>query len=148
MATPVKNEKDRLIGMWVHPEGGWEICYYQDGGKHSEYRRSETLARQRAAQLKHILEGTPLEPDEHPVIYWEKKLREAADHILANPDNETALDLGKVLAQMATAGLRAAAFYPAPNVQSSPDGPPVTQEDLTKLKTEDIVKLLDGSRKG
>lgn len=145
MASPEKNETNRLIGCWRHPTGGFEICYFLEGKKHSEYRKSETLARQRAAHWKHVLEGTPVEQEnEHPVLYWERKLREAAEHLLSNPGDESAVDLGKTIASMATAGLRAAAFYPPPTVQVSPDGAPIGDADLQTMKTEDIAKLLEG----
>lgn len=143
MAKPIKNEENRLIGVWPHT-AGWEICRYEEGKKVSEYRKSETLAKQRGeywkARFNNSMSRNESTSTTHPVIFWEQKLREAAEYILSNPGDETAIDTGKVLASMATAGLRAAAFYPPPALEVDGEKQ-ISDDDISKMSTEELLKL-------
>lgn len=149
----IKNDEDRLIGMWRHePTNTWEIKYQKGGKKHSEYRRSKVAAEQRASYWKSVLgDGAshvpPAEDNTHPVLFWERKLREAANHILANPGDEEALDLGKTIAQMATAGMRAANYLPPPTAEIGAGGKPVMVEDIKNMTTEELNSLIESKEK-
>lgn len=151
----IKNDADRLIGVWPHKASeGYEIKYQLKGKKTSEYRKSKVAADQRGAYWKHVLEGGPqpmssgeTEEFTHPVIYWERKLRQAADHLLANPSDEQALDVGKVIAQIATAGLRAANYYPPPTAELNAQGAPIVEGDVKNLTTEELNKLIESKEK-
>jgi hypothetical protein len=147
-----KGDADRFIGMWPHKAtGGYEIKYCLNGEKKSEYAKSQAKAeRRKEFWIKYFADRDfvkPPDPDgeTHPAIFWERKLREAAEFILANPGNDVALDAGKVLASMATAGMRAAAYHPPPEIggEDGHDGGNMSikggNENMT---TEELKELL------
>jgi hypothetical protein len=138
-----KRENDRLIGVWRHPQGGWEIKYQKDGKKHSEYRQDEAEARLRAAFWKESLE-TPGEQDEeyvHPVTYWDLMLRRFAEMLVANPSDRDLSAACRAIASAAQAAMRTAKYIPAPKQNAAPDGPPVAG-DVSKMTTEEMEALL------
>lgn len=143
-----KGDENRFVGMWEHKgSSGYEIEYVKDGQHISEYRKSKVAAEKRADHWRQYFENRefikpePIDSHSHPALFWERKLREAAEFILANPGNDLALDAGKVLASMATAGMRAAAYHPPPEIENS-------GEDNSKvagnanMTTEELKALL------
>jgi hypothetical protein len=138
-----KKPENHLLGMWRHPVGGWEICYKKDGKKFSEYRREEAEAKLRAEYWKATLESPPGESwseEDHPVRYWERKLREIAELALSNPTDKQIADTCKAIAAAATAALRTAKYIPAPGIAASPDSAPI-QGDITSLTSEQLERL-------
>lgn len=142
-----KKEEDHFIGMWRHPTGGWEIKYQQNGKKTSEYRRDRKEAELRAQYWKSSLEGAPEEgaSQEHPVLYWERTLRQVAELALSNPNNRDISATCRAIASAATAAMRSAKYLPAPGVEASPDGAPVSA-DISNLRTEDLERHAGGGR--
>lgn len=142
-----KGDDNRFIGMWPHKgSGGFEIKYCLNGKETSEYRKSKVQAEKRADYWrKYFADRDFVVPDStdsesHPAIFWERKLREAAEFILANPGNDVALDAGKVLASMATAGMRAAAYHPPPEFAPEEGNEKVAGD--VNMTTEELEKLL------
>jgi len=139
-----KEDRDHLVGMWKHPVGGWEICYKQEGKKHSEYRKDKKEAELRAAYWKTTLENPPEDgegDEEHPVIYWERILRRVAELALKNPTDRDIAATCRSLASAATAALRTAKYIPAPQRTAAPDSAPI-QTDINGLTTEQLADLL------
>jgi hypothetical protein len=140
-----KRENDRLIGMWVHPVGGWEICYYKDGKKHSEYRKDKKEAELRAEFWKASLtppSETPADEDYvHPVIYWERKLRDVVEMMLSQPGDRELAATCRAIAAAATAAMRSAKYLRAPDQETNPDSAPI-QGDITKLTTQELADLV------
>ena len=142
-----KRENDRLLGVWKHSVGGWEIKYQQGGKKFSEYRKDETEARLRGDYWKATLESPQEQDDsyEHPVIYWERKLRQITELMLAEPHNKELSATCRAMASAATAAMRTAKYIPAPRQVASPDSAPITG-DVTNLTTEQMEELLGANK--
>ena len=136
-----KKENDRFIGLWRHKAHGWEIKYQQNGKKHSEFRKDEREAKLRAEYWKAVFDTPPEGSDEvHPVIFWERMLRQAAALLLKNPTDKDVAATCRSVAAMATAAMRTAKYIPAP-IQSSPDGAPVTG-DMSNMTSEELREVL------
>jgi len=138
-----KKDYDHFIGLWRHKQHGWEIKYQQNGKKSSEFRKDEREAKLRADYWKATLGVDPEDTnsdDEHPVIYWEKMLRQAAELLIRNPTDKDVASSCRSVAAMATAAMRTAKYIPAP-AQDVSDGTSVSG-DISNLSTEDMEKLL------
>lgn len=134
---------DRLIGIWKHPQGGWEIKYSLNGKHHSEYRRDEREAKLRGSFWKETLankDGNDLGV-EHPVLYWDRKAREAADLAIKNPGDKDIQATCKSLAQLISAGLRCARYFPAPSQSITPDSSPITG-DVSNMTSKEMEALI------
>jgi hypothetical protein len=140
-----KREDDRLIGVWRHPVAGWEIKYQQGGKKISEYRKDEREARLRADYWKAALErpqdsSPSANSEEHIVHYWDRKLRQIAELLLASPGDREMASACRSIASAAQAAMRAAKYIPAP-ISCSPDAP-AKAADLSSMTTEEIKSAL------
>lgn len=137
-----RKPEDHFIGYWKHNVGGWEICYKKGGKKYSEYRRDETEAKLRAEFWKASLENPPSQEsdEEHPVHYWERKLREVAELAISNPSDKDIANTCKAVAMAAGAAMRAARYIPAPVTSVAPNGAPITG-DINSLTTEQLESL-------
>lgn len=139
-----KKEYDHFIGLWRHPNGGWEIKYQQAGKKKSEYSKEKHVAELRAEYWKATLGAPPSEQEEayeHPVFFWERKLREVADLLLSNPSDRDIAGACRSVASAATAALRAVKYIPAPALEASPDSAPITG-DVSNMTTEEMERHL------
>lgn len=138
-----KRENDRLVGVWRHPQGGWEIKYQKDGKKHSEYRQDEAEARLRAEFWKTSLETPGDTPDEyvHPVTYWDTMLRRFAEMLVANPSDRDISMACRAIASAAQAAMRTAKYIPAPKQNAAPDSAPITG-DVSSMTTAELEKVL------
>jgi hypothetical protein len=139
-----KKEYDHFIGLWRHPKGGFEIKFQQGGKKQSEYRKDEKEARLRADYWKAVL-GAPHESDsDHPVYYWERMLRNAAELLLKHPRNKDVAAACRSIASMATAAMRTCKYIAAP-VEQSPDAAPVSG-DISNLSSEEIEGIVGNDK--
>jgi len=138
-----KKDYDHFIGLWRHKHHGWEIKYQQNGKKISEYRGDEREAKLRADYWRTTLGADPEDSEgdaEHPVIFWEKILRQAAMLLLKNPADKDVAGTCRSIAAMATAAMRTAKYIPAP-AQDVSDGASVSG-DIGNLSEDDLEKLL------
>ena len=140
-----KREDDRLIGVWRHPVSGWEIKFQQNGKKISEYRKDEREARLRAEYWKAALERpqdstSSVSSEEHIVHYWDRKLRQIAELLLASPGDREMASACRSIASAAQAAMRAAKYIPAP-VACMPDST-TKSGDLSSMTTEEMQAAL------
>lgn len=138
-----KRENDRLIGVWRHPQGGWEIKFQKDGKKQSEYRQDEAEARLRGDFWKSSLENPQAVPDEyvHPVTYWDTMLRRFAEMLVASPQDRDLSASCRAIASAAQAAMRTAKYIPAPRQNAAPDASPI-EGDVSAMTTAQMEKLL------
>jgi hypothetical protein len=94
-----EKEQDRLIGVYPHSRGGFEIKTIEGGKPRSRYRRDETAAWKAARRLEAkfasgagqeirpldaLLDGLDGSSPEH----WRGMLWEVSRRMLADPENE------------------------------------------------------------
>lgn len=138
-----KKEHDHFIGMWRHPQGGWEIRYQQAGKKKSEYSKEEQAAKLRADYWKATLGQAPEETEyEHPVLYWEKQARQAAKLAMDNPHDRDISATCRAVASLIQAAMRTCKYIPAPQMQVAPDSAPITG-DVSNMTTAELEELLN-----
>lgn len=140
-----KREDDHLVGVWKHPTGGWEIKYQKGGKKFSEYRKDRREADLRAAYWRSTLANPPQAEEgeyEHPVIYWERLLRRAAEMALNNPGNKEIAETCRSLASAANAALKSARYLDAPPTMTSNSDDIKSPDDIKNMTTEELKELL------
>lgn len=141
-----KRTEDGLVSEkpWPHPIGGYEICYRKNGKKHSEYRKDLREAELRCEYWRKTLApGAPAEEYEHPVHYWGRRLREAADLLVQNPQDKTLSAAARALASLASEGLKTARYLPAPPQKDTEADADLSGVDVGKLTSKELADLLE-----
>jgi len=143
-----KKEYDHFIGLWKHKVHGHEIKYQKDGKQKSEFRKDEREAQLRADYWKVTLEHpAPGSEQEHPVLFWERMLRQAAELLLKNPTDQDIANACRTVAAMATASMRAAKYIPAPVMDTEDEDGAVSSTGVTGMSTEQMEAALGNTNK-
>ena len=156
-------EPNRVIGVYPHPEGGYQICLMRNGQKHSEFRRSKNAAENRADYWRSVFgSGSGSNGDmelvpppsggkapREVVAYWEQKLREAAELVMTNNGSKEAIDAAKAVAQLATVGVKIAEATPPGSGGGGEDEDiDVGGADLKKMSKSQLVEMAERLSQG
>lgn len=139
-----KDEDHFIGGPWPHTSGGYEIKYQLNGKKKSEYRKNEAEAKERCEYWKKTLApGAPADSEEeHPVHYWNRVLRNAAELLNRDPENKAIAASARALSALAAEGLKVAKYIPPPAQKASDSAADIDPTALNNMSSEELAGLL------
>lgn len=154
---------NRVIGVYPHPKGGFQVCMVKDGQKIAEYRKSETAAQNRAAYWREAfgdssgsdaggVVGAPLPSGKAPrevVAYWEQKLREAAELVMESRGGEEAIAAANAVAKLAAVGVKIAEATPPGAGSQESEGPEIGPDvNVKKMSKTQLLELAEQLSQG
>ena len=140
-----KNEDHFVGGPWPHQMGGYEICYFKNGKKRSEYRKDKREAELRCEYWRTTLApGKPKsDEEEHPVHYWGRVLKESAELLIKHPEDRAIAAAARALASLASEGLKTAKYLPPPPQKDAAEEIDLAGQNLDKMTSAELAKLLE-----